>query len=99
MINVVPKRSLDEDLTRFTASYAMNSQLGGHLDVSRRFGEERRFGVRINGSTQLGDTAIDAQSRHVDIGAISLDYQGERLRTSFDWLQQKNASMPPHGHS
>lgn len=91
VINVVPKRSLDEDLTRFTASYAMDSQLGGHLDVSRRFGEERRFGVRINGSTQLGDTAIDDQSRHVDIGAISLDYQGERLRTTFDWLNQKES--------
>jgi iron complex outermembrane receptor protein len=89
VINVVPKRSLDEDLTRFTASYAMDSQAGGHLDVSRRFGEERRFGVRFNGSTQLGNTAIDDQSRHVDIGAISLDYQGERLRTTFDWLNQK----------
>ncbi|WP_332763452.1 TonB-dependent receptor [Pseudomonas koreensis] len=89
VINVVPKRSLDEDLSRFTASYAMNAQLGGHVDVSRRFGEERRFGVRINGSTQLGDTAIDKQSRQVNIGAIALDYQGERLRTSFDWLRQK----------
>jgi iron complex outermembrane receptor protein len=91
VINVVPKRSLDEDLTRFTASYAMDSQLGGHIDVSRRFGEDRRFGVRINGSTQLGDTVIDDQSRHVDIGAISLDYQGERLRTSLDWLNQKES--------
>jgi iron complex outermembrane receptor protein len=67
----------------------MDSQIGGHLDVSRRFGEERRFGVRINGSTQQGDTAIDDQSRHVDIGAMSLDYQGERLRTTLDWLNQK----------
>jgi iron complex outermembrane receptor protein len=67
----------------------MDSQLGGHLDVSRRFGEERRFGLRLNGSTQLGNTAIDDQSRHVDIGALSLDYQGERLRTSFDWLNQE----------
>jgi iron complex outermembrane receptor protein len=89
VINVVPKRSLDEDLTRFTGSYAMDSQVGGHLDVSRRFGEARQFGVRLNGSTQLGDTVIDEQSRHVDIGALSLDYQGERLRTSFDWLNQQ----------
>ncbi|MDQ0653504.1 TonB-dependent receptor [Pseudomonas cedrina] len=91
VINVVPKRSLDEDLTRFTASYAMNTQLGGHLDISRRFGDERRFGVRINGSTQQGDTVIDDQSRHVDIGAISLDYHGDRLRTSLDWLNQKES--------
>ncbi|MBV4463486.1 TonB-dependent receptor [Pseudomonas sp. SWRI79] len=89
VINVVPKRSLDDDLTRFTASYAMDSQIGGHIDVSRRFGEERQFGVRINGSTQQGDTAIDDQSRDVDIGSISLDYQGDRLRTTLDLISQK----------
>ncbi|MVV46819.1 TonB-dependent receptor [Pseudomonas sp. PB120] len=89
VINVVPKRSLDEDLTRFTASYAMDAQFGGHIDLSRRFGEERRFGVRINGSTQQGNTAIDDQSRDVDIGAVSLDYQGERLRTTLDLISQK----------
>ena len=89
VINVVPKRSLEQDLTRFTASYAMDAQLGGHLDVSRRFGQERRFGIRLNGSTQVGDTVIDDQSRHVDIGALALDYQGERLRIHFDWLNQE----------
>ncbi|MHC8327463.1 TonB-dependent siderophore receptor [Pseudomonas sp. LB1P83] len=89
VINVVPKRSLDKDLTRFTASYGMDSQLGGHIDVSRRFGEERRFGVRINGSVQQGDTVIDKQSRDVDIGAISLDYEGDRLRTTLDLISQK----------
>jgi len=89
VINVVPKRSLDEDLTRFTASYGMDSQLGGHVDVSRRFGDQRQFGVRINGSTQQGDTTIDKQSRDVDIGAISLDYRGERLRTTLDLISQQ----------
>ncbi|RAI65370.1 TonB-dependent siderophore receptor [Pseudomonas fluorescens] len=95
VINVVPKRSLEEDLTRFTASYAMNAQVGGHIDLSRRFGESREFGVRINGSTQTGDTAIDDQSRDVDIGAISLDYQGERLRTSLDLISQKEEFDAP----
>ncbi len=95
VINVVPKRSLDEDLTRFTASYAMNTQVGGHVDISRRFGEERQFGIRINGSTQQGDTAIDKQSRDVDIGAISLDYRGERLRTSLDLISQQEEFDAP----
>ncbi|MDO7895972.1 TonB-dependent receptor [Pseudomonas citrulli] len=89
VINVVPKRPLDEDLTRFTSRYAMNSQLGGHLDISRRFGEERRFGIRLNSSLQQGDTAIDHQSRELGIGALSLDYQGERLRTTLDLIDQR----------
>ncbi|KAA8561961.1 Ferrichrome receptor FcuA [Pseudomonas extremaustralis] len=89
VINVVPKRSLDEDLTRVTASYAQDFQLGTHLDVSRRFGEDRRFGVRVNGRLQAGDTAIDEQSRDVGVGAIALDYQGDRLRTTLDLITQK----------
>ena len=42
-INIVPKRASDVDLTRVTTDYATNSQFGTHLDVSRRFGENREF--------------------------------------------------------
>lgn len=89
VINVVPKRSLDEDLTRVTATYGQDLQLGTHIDLSRRFGEDRRFGVRVNGRAQQGDTVIDKQSRDVGVSAISLDYQGDRLRTSLDLIAQQ----------
>ncbi|WP_409521155.1 MULTISPECIES: TonB-dependent receptor [unclassified Pseudomonas] len=91
VINIVPKRPLDEDLTRFTASYAMDSQVGGHLDVSRRFGDENQFGVRFNGNLQGGDTAVDDQHRDLGIGAIALDYRGERLRLNLDFISQKES--------
>lgn len=91
VINIVPKRPLDEDLTRFTGSYASDSQVGGHLDLSRRFGEENQFGVRFNGNLQGGDTAIDDQHRDVGIGAIALDYRGERLRLNLDYISQKES--------
>jgi iron complex outermembrane recepter protein len=91
VINIVPKRPLDEDLTRFTGSYASDSQVGGHLDLSRRFGAENQFGVRFNGSLQGGDTAVDNQHRDVGIGAIALDYRGERLRLNLDYLSQKES--------
>jgi iron complex outermembrane receptor protein len=91
VINIVPKRPLDEDLTRFTGSYASDSQVGGHLDLSRRFGEENQFGVRFNGNLQGGDTAIDNQHRDVGVGAIALDYRGERLRLNLDYISQKES--------
>ncbi|WP_432219398.1 TonB-dependent receptor [Pseudomonas kribbensis] len=91
VINIVPKRPLDEDLTRFTGTYASDSQVGGHLDVSRRFGSENQFGIRFNGSTQGGDTAINDQERALDIGAIALDYKGERLRLNLDYISQKES--------
>lgn len=89
VINIVPKRPLAEDLTRFTASYASDTQVGGHMDISRRFGEGNEFGVRFNGSVLGGDTAIDNQDREVDIGALALDYQGDRLRLNLDFISQK----------
>lgn len=91
VINIVPKRPLDEDLTRFTGSYASDSQVGGHLDLSRRFGSENQFGVRFNGNLQGGDTAVDNQHRDLGVGAIALDYRGERLRLNLDYISQKES--------
>jgi hypothetical protein len=34
-------------------------QLGGHVDVGRRFGENKEFGVRINGMYRDGDAAVN----------------------------------------
>lgn len=91
VINIVPKRPLDEDLTRFTGTYASDSQVGGHLDLSRRFGSENQFGVRFNGNLQGGDTAVDDQHRDLGVGAIALDYRGERLRLNLDYISQKES--------
>lgn len=89
VINVVPKRSLDEDLTRYSASLALDNQWGNRIDISRRFGEARRFGLRFNGAQQQGDTVIDKQSREIGLGALSLDYQGEQLRATLDLIDQR----------
>lgn len=82
VINVVPKRA-GEDLTRLTASYGSTSRFGGHWDVARRYGESRQWGVRASGSLRGGDTPIDRQSETTGVGALALDYQGERYRS---WL-------------
>lgn len=87
-INVVPKRA-EDDLTRVRADYSTSSQVGGHVDVSRRFGAERQFGVRLNGSHHDGDTPIDNQSKKATLGAMALDYQGERLRATLDLIDQR----------
>lgn len=94
VINLVPKRAT-ADLTSFTASYASDMQLGGHLDVARRFGPDQAFGVRVNGSYYGGDTALDNQSRKAGVGAVALDYQGRRLRASLDVIAQEERLDAP----
>ncbi len=94
-INIVPKRAGDVDLTRLTTDYASKTQLGTHLDVSRRFGENREFGVRVNGSYHNGDTPQDNQNREAHVGAAAFDYRGERFRASLDFIDQEEKFDAP----
>ncbi len=88
VVNVVPKRALATDLTRFTLDYASDAQVGGAVDLSRRFGEKREWGVRFNGLHRQGPTPLDNQKSRAEVAALSLDYQGERLRASLDVIEQ-----------
>ncbi|VVN39738.1 Ferric-anguibactin receptor FatA [Pseudomonas fluorescens] len=83
-INVVPKRATDAPITSFTGSYASDSQVGGAVDVARRFGEGNQFGLRFNGVKQSGDTEWDHQNVDREMAVLGLDFRGERLRLSTD---------------
>ncbi|VVM60869.1 TonB-dependent receptor [Pseudomonas fluorescens] len=83
-INVVPKRAGDVPITSFTGNYASDSQVGGAVDIGRRFGEGDMFGVRFNGVKQSGDTEWDHQSVDREMAVLGLDFSGERLRLSTD---------------
>ncbi|WP_297842071.1 TonB-dependent siderophore receptor [Pseudomonas sp.] len=83
-INVVPKRATDKPITEFTSSYASNNQVGGAVDIGRRFGDEGKFGIRFNGVKESGDTEWDHQSVDREMAVLGLDFRGDRLRLSTD---------------
>jgi iron complex outermembrane receptor protein len=83
-INMIPKRATDEPLTRLTTSYISNSQIWNHADLGRRFGENKEWGIRFNGSYRKGDTPLDLNSAEVGVAALGFDYRGERFRASLD---------------
>ncbi|GLK77691.1 TonB-dependent receptor [Methylopila jiangsuensis] len=83
-INLVPKRATDEPLTRVTTSFNSDSLFGTHVDVGRRFGANKEWGIRFNGSYRNGDTTLDKNEVEVGVAALGLDYSGERFRASLD---------------
>jgi iron complex outermembrane receptor protein len=83
-INIVPKHAPDEPLTQLTTSYASAARIGAHVDVARRFGDDKQFGVRFNGVYRDGDTAVQFNSDQRALGILGLDYRGERVRVSAD---------------
>jgi iron complex outermembrane receptor protein len=87
-INLVPKRAGDADLTRLGLDLASRSQAGARIDLGRRFGADRAFGVRVNASLRDGDTALDHQARRAQVGAIALDWRGQGARATLDLIGQ-----------
>lgn len=83
-INLVPKRADDQPMTRITTDYTSGSNLGTHLDLGRRFGANKEWGVRFNGVYRDGETGVDDQSKKSVLGALGLDYRSKRLRASLD---------------
>ncbi len=94
-INIVPKRAGDEDLNRVSLDYGRGEQGGGNVDFSRRYGAEDEFGVRFNGGYHNGDTFLDRQTRETSLGALALDYKGDRFRASVDLIDQRENLNAP----
>ena len=94
-VNLVPKRAANDDLNQVTASYVSNAQFGGHVDFSRRVGEDRSIGFRFNGVYRNGDTPVDRQTQEVAAAVFGLDFRGERVRLSLDYGYQKQRYNSP----
>lgn len=78
-INYVSKKPLEEALTRVTALYASQGQIGTHLDLSRRFGEDQAFGVRLNLAVRDGETAIDDLDEANRVAHLALNWRSDRV--------------------
>ena len=64
IINFVTKRAGDRDVTTVGLAGNAFGQYGAAIDIGRRFGEDKRLGVRLNGSaTHLENGVHDLQRR------------------------------------
>lgn len=84
-INLVPRRAGEEPVTQLTARYSSRGQVGGHIDVGRRFGPANTCGVRFNGTYTDGETALKENSTRLGAAALALDCRTDRLRVAADF--------------
>ncbi|WDZ97239.1 TonB-dependent receptor [Herbaspirillum sp. WKF16] len=95
MINQVPKKALETPLTRLTFSWISDSQIGGAVDLSRRFGADNQFGIRVNAAYRDGDLPVDRQSRKVTTATVALDWRGRDARISSNFGYRENDNQSP----
>lgn len=88
-VNLQPKRAQDTPTRRFTTDISTDGRVGEHLDVGQRFGEDNRFGARVNLAQREGETGIEDEKHRSKLFSIGLDYRGDDLRVSGDFAYQK----------
>lgn len=89
-INVITKRAGDIPLTRVTTTYQSKSNVGVQVDMGRRFGEDNEWGIRFNGQARGGEATIDGGKQDGRLGALALDYRGNKVRWTLDVIQQED---------
>ena len=89
-VNMVTKRALAEPIADLTATFVSDSYLQAHADLGKRFGPEKRLGLRFNGVYGSGDMGAQDERQKRRVGALGLDYLGDRARFSLDLYSSVN---------
>jgi iron complex outermembrane receptor protein len=89
-INILSKRAPEVPFTRLTPFFMSAGNYGLHLETSRRFGENKEWGVRFNGVGRNGEASINDGNWRAGLGALSIDYRGERVRWTLDAISQND---------
>jgi iron complex outermembrane receptor protein len=89
-INITSKRAGEVPFARLTPFFMSAGNYGLHLETSNRYGENKEWGVRFNGVGRNGEASIDGGNWRSGLGALSLDYRGERLRWTMDAISQND---------
>lgn len=89
MINLEPKRAEETPTASVGVDYTSDSQVGGTLDLGRRFGDNNQFGARMNLVHREGEGTTDNDKRRTTMASLGLDYRSDRFRSSLDMGYQK----------
>lgn len=84
VVNLVPKRAGEAPLSRVTLGGQTSGHAGAAFDLGRRLGEDKAWGIRVNGSYGDGETEVDGQKKKREFLSAALDYRGNGLKASLD---------------
>lgn len=83
-INFVPKRAKDTPINRIKLSYGNGNQFTQHVDVGQRFGENNKYGIRLNVMNRNGETSVEDEKVHTNSIVLGADVRGNRHRVALD---------------
>ncbi len=86
-VNVQSKKAGPEDLTRVGVGYFSDSRGQGTVDLSRRFGNNKEWGLRFNGLYRNGESSRRHLKEENSTVALNADYDQDNLRGQIDLIR------------
>ena len=74
----------DKNLTQLNTSIEKSGYTKTGIDISRRFGAENQFGIRVNSTYGEGEHTIKSMKDQLKLGSIATDYTTDKIKINLD---------------
>lgn len=90
MLNGTTKKATDKDINRYTQKFSGGSVYTENLDLGRRFGKDKEWGVRVNLHKENGNLAVHGNKIDDKTVYVNIDHKTAKSSTNlfggyFDW--------------
>ena len=82
IISIMSKRATADPITRYTQTFSGRSSFGEYIDISRRFGKNNAWGIRVNAGHLDGDLAVPGMGKKERTFFLNLDHSGRKSYTN-----------------
>ena len=82
IISISTKKATLEPINRYTQTFSGRSALGEYIDVGRRFGENKQWGVRVNAGHLDGELAVSGMKKKERTFFVNLDHLDADSKTN-----------------
>jgi iron complex outermembrane receptor protein len=82
VINVVTKSAPENPVNRYIQTFSGRSNFGEYLDVARRFGAARQWGVRVNAEFMNGGLSLPGAENNTNDVFVNLDHRSTHSATN-----------------
>ena len=91
-INLYTKRALKDDHVKYTQTISGRGNYGEAFDVSKRWGKNREWGVRVYGQTNVGPLAVSGAGINRQNISVDISRETEKAKTNlfYTYFDKKN---------
>jgi iron complex outermembrane receptor protein len=98
VVNMVMKRAGAEPVTSVTALADSNGSYGVAVDLSRHFGQDNQFGIRVNAMDEHVETPIEGDRGYRKFVSAALDWKvNSKLKLQYDFEHVESSIVEQAG--